>query len=208
VGGTGQYVKAIIEGWEIPGVEPRPELREALEKWAEQIGPQGLYGRLNVLDPTAAARIDPQNLRRTVRALEVILHTGVLFSSQRKKHEPKYRNLLLGLNRPRVELYERIDARIQSMFEAGFVGEVKAILDDGYSPDLPSLSAIGYRQVIAHLQGETTLEEVEIQMKRITRQFVRRQANWFKTDDPSIHWYQVRENVLAEIEKTILEFLG
>jgi tRNA dimethylallyltransferase len=207
VGGTGQYIKAVIEGWVIPEVEPNPGLRAALVKWAEQVGPQGLYDRLKVLDPTAAARIDSQNLRRTVRALEVILYTGKPFSSQRRKTGSRFRTLILGLKLPRTVLYARIDNRIQKMLEAGFVNEVRSLLALGYSPNLPAFSAIGYRQIISYIQGDISLGEAVLLMKRYTRQFVRRQANWFKLEDPEICWFQAGSETIKEIEKTIQAFL-
>jgi tRNA dimethylallyltransferase len=208
VGGTGQYVRAVTQGWRVPEAQPDPRLRAALENWAAEIGQDGLHARLAALDPAAAAGIDPRNLRRTVRALEVILSTGKLFSSQRRRMVSPYRLLLLGLQRPRPELYARIDARIQFMLAAGFVDEVRSLLKRGYSPGLPTLSAIGYREIIAYLQGKITLEEAVERMQRATRTFVRRQANWFKSSDPEIHWFDVGEGSVDELEKTIREWLG
>jgi tRNA dimethylallyltransferase len=189
VGGTGQYFRLVTQGWSVPPVSPNPRLRQALEAWAEQVGKDGLHARLAVLDPQAAASIDPRNLRRTVRALEVILTTGRRFSQQRQRGASPYRLLVLGLNRPRPELYARIDARVDAMLQAGLVDEVQRLLDRGYSPDLPTLSAIGYREMIAYLQGKLSLEEAAALIKRHTHLFVRRQANWFKPDDPEIRWF-------------------
>ena len=208
VGGTGQYIRAVIQGWDVPKVEPNPELRAALEDWAAEIGGDGLHLRLTTLDPQAAARIDRRNLRRTVRALEVILSSGRRFSEQRQSQPSRYRCLLLGLTRPRAELYQRIDARIQMMIDAGLVEEVQALLRRGYSPDLPTLSAIGYREMIAYLQGKLPLDEAVRQMQRATRIFVRRQANWFKPDDPDIHWFRAGEDTLDEMLRVIREFVG
>ena len=208
VGGTGQYLRGVIEEWEIPRVEPDPQLRKALENWAKEILPEGLHARLAVLDPEAAARIDPRNLRRTIRALEVILHTGQRFSSQKGHGAPRYDLLRLGLTRPRAELYARIDARIQAMLEAGLVGEVRRLLGQGYAPDLPSLSAIGYREIIAYLQGIITLDEAIAQIKRHTRAFVRRQANWFKPDDPAIRWFQASPGWIDKLEALIRAWLS
>jgi tRNA dimethylallyltransferase len=207
VGGTGQYVRAVTEEWEIPEAAPDLRVRQALENWAIEIGPDGLHQRLSILDPEAAERIDPRNMRRTIRALEVILLTGKLFSAQKSRGPSRYRLLQLGLTRPRPELYARVDARIEAMMEAGFLDEVQGLLDAGYSPDLPSLSAIGYRQVIEYLQGEIDLEEAVVLMKRITRQFVRRQANWFKIDDPKIQWFSAGPEVTDEMESAIQVFL-
>jgi tRNA dimethylallyltransferase len=208
VGGTGQYVRAVTEGWQIPKVRSSPPLREALEDWAAEIGPNGLHDRLAALDPKAAARIDYRNLRRTVRALEVILRTGQQFSAQRSKDIPPFRSLQVGLTRPRKELYARVDARIDAMLSNGFVDEVRELLSQGYSPDLPTLSAIGYREIVAHLEGKTSFPEAVKLIKRHTRQFVRRQANWFKEDDPSIHWFRVEPRTVGEIEQLIRSWLA
>lgn len=203
VGGTGQYVRAVVHGWKPPQVEPDPRLRAALEAWAARIGPAGLHARLARLDPDAAQSIDYRNLRRTVRALEVIFSTGRLFSSQRVSEPASYRLLQLGLTLPRPELYERIDARIEAMLEQGLVEEVQELLQDGYSPELPSFSAIGYREISAYIQGEISLEEARELMKRNTRAFVRRQANWFKLSDPQIHWFQPGPEALEAMERLI-----
>ncbi len=208
VGGTGQYIRSVIEGWRAPGVTPEPALRLALEQWAESLGPSGLHERLAILDPSAASEIDPRNLRRTVRALEVILTSGQLFSEQRRKGESAYDLLLVGLIRPRQELYARIDARIAAMFEADLVEEVKRLLGQAYAPELPSLSAIGYRQVIQFLAGEIDLEEAKLLIRRATRTYVRRQANWFKIDDPTINWFQVTGHVIDEIDQTIRTWIS
>jgi tRNA dimethylallyltransferase len=207
VGGTGQYIQAVTQGWQVPRVEPVPLLRQALEHWAAQVTPLGLHARLKVLDPMAANRIDPQNLRRTVRALEVIFSTGQPFSGQSQRSPSSYRLLQIGLKRPRPELYTRIDERIDAMLTAGLVEEVQELLAQGYSPNLPSLSAIGYREIIAYLQGKTTLSEAVTLIKRQSRVFVRRQANWFKESDPSIHWFTVHDQTLAEMEALVRQWL-
>jgi tRNA dimethylallyltransferase len=203
VGGTGQYIRAVIEGWEVPAQVPDERLRAAIEKWVEEIGVYGLHERLATLDPQAAARIDPRNLRRTVRALEVIFRTGELFSVQRQKSPSPYSLLLIGLTRPRTELYARIDERIDAMLAAGFEDEVRILLARGYTSELPTLSAIGYREMAAVLRGEISLDQAVVQIKRLTRQFVRRQANWFKESDPSIHWFRAGSGAVDEIEKLI-----
>lgn len=208
VGGTGQYIRAVIEGWQVPKAEPRPEMRQTLERWAAQITPLGLHHRLAILDPEAAARIEPRNLRRTVRALEVILSTGRRFSEQRQRSSTPYRTIILGLMRSRTELYARVDARIQAMLASGLVEEVQTLLERGYSPNLPTLSAIGYREIISYLQGNTTLEEAVAQIKRRTRIFVRRQANWFRSNDPNIVWFDVKLGIVDEMESIVQAWLG
>ena len=203
VGGTGQYIRAIVEGWSPPKVKPHPGLRSALEDWAEEITPQGLHDRLRTLDEASAEQIDARNLRRTIRALEVIFTTGQKFSGQRGQQPAPYHTFILGLTRPRDELYKRIDLRIQEMIDAGFEDEVQSLLNRGYSPDLPSLSAIGYNEMIEHLSGMLSLEEAIELMKRRTRIFVRRQANWFKLSDPNIHWYDAQPDSQDQIVKDI-----
>jgi tRNA dimethylallyltransferase len=166
-----------------------------------------LHDRLAVLDPEAAKHVEPRNVRRTIRALEVIFHTGIKFSEQQKRGIKRYRNMQLGLTRPREEIYQRIDARIEYMFSAGWIKEVKSLLDRGVNPETPSLSAIGYSEIIAYLRGELTLEKTITLIKRKTRQFVRRQANWFKVDDPEIHWFQVNPSIVNQLETKVHEFL-
>lgn len=207
VGGTGQYIRAVIEDWTIPEVRPDYRLRSVLEEWSEDIGAQGLHDRLRTLDPKAADQIDLRNTRRTIRALEVILSTGSRFSDQRKRGVSPFRTLLIGLTRPRDEIYQRVDSRINMMIESGFVEEVQGLLDNGYSADLPSFSAIGYREMIAYLQGEISFAEAMEQIKKKSRIFVRRQSNWFKPDDPAIHWFKVDQDVSLEIQSVIREWL-
>lgn len=208
VGGTGQYIRSVTEGWKIPEVKPDVKIREALQRWAHELGPVGIHERLFSIDSRAANMIQPTNLRRTVRALEVIFLTGKLFSEQKGKSGTPYQILTLGITRPRSELYQRIDDRIQQMVVAGFIEEVDTLLKKGYSPDLPPLSAIGYRQMIEVLQGKISLGEAVVQMKRLTRQFVRRQANWFKIDDSEITWFQADKDTVDGMADLISEFLN
>lgn len=208
IGGTGQYIRAVVEGWDIPEVKPDPRLRKALQNWGAELGSQGLYDRLATLDPQAAARMEPQNQRRSIRALEVIFRSGRLFSAQKQRSGTPYQTLLLGINRPRPALYARIDARIQAMLEAGLVAEVEALFEKGYSPDLSPLSAIGYRQISDYIQEKISLDEAVMLIKRQTRQFVRRQVNWFKLADPDITWFQAGPQTVDEMENTIREFMN
>lgn len=207
VGGTGQYVRAVTEGWSPPEVQPDPRLRGILEKLAGDHDIYWLHDRLRILDPLAADSIDPRNLRRTVRALEVIFTTGQPFSMQRRVAGSPYRQIAIGLKRPREELYQRVDLRIEAMFARGLLDEVQSLIEKGYSPDLPSMSAIGYREAAAVLRGEMTIEEAKTQMKRLTRIFVRRQANWFKETDPTIRWFDAGHVSIDEIENFARENL-
>jgi tRNA dimethylallyltransferase len=203
VGGTGQYIQAVIEEWEIPAQVPDFRLRDVLEAWGREIGAVELHHKLSLIDPEAAARMEPRNLRRIVRALEVMMHTGQKFSAQRKKGVSPYRLCQIGLIRPREELYRRIDERIERMVADGLLSEVEKLLQQGYSQDLPAFSAIGYREMIQVIRGDITLEEAVMLMKRYTRQFVRRQSNWFKENDPDIHWFELSQNRADEIENLL-----
>jgi tRNA dimethylallyltransferase len=202
-GGTGQYIRSLTEGWVIPSVKPIPHLREVLESWGIKIGAAELHRKLFLVDPSAAEKIDANNLRRTIRALEVILSSGELFSIQKEKLPFNLDFKIIGLIRPREELYTRVDVRIEAMFDQGLIAEVQALLDKGYSDELPTLSAIGYREVIQYLHGACSLEEAKIQMRRKTREFIRRQTNWFKPDDPKIEWFEMTPDPLERIIQSI-----
>jgi len=203
VGGTGLYIRAVLEGLDIPHVTPDPELRQQLHKEAETQGYQALHDRLRELDPVAAERIDARNVRRVVRALEVCHALGRPISSVQKATPPPYRVLRIGLTMPRDALYQRIDERIERMLSAGLVEEVHSLVQRGFSYDLPAMSGLGYRQVGMYLRGEVTLEESVRLIKRHTRRLVRQQANWFRLDDPNIAWFDASQPVLDEILQQI-----
>ena len=199
VGGTGQYIRAVTEGWNPPEVEPDERMRAELERLKEEKGIYWLHDKLKNLDSRAAENIDARNYRRTIRALEVILTTGKRFSEQRGQSESPYHLSTIGLTRPRPELYERVDRRIELMFANGFLEEVKTLLARGYSASLPTMSAIGYRECIRVIQGELNEEQAKAEIRRATRVFVRRQANWFKETDPAIKWFRVEEAMVDAI---------
>jgi tRNA dimethylallyltransferase len=203
VGGTGQYVHALLEGWEIPPAVPSPDLRIRLENRAAQEGSLILYSELEKADPDAAARIDPRNVRRVIRALEVVLSTGKPFSTQRRQGKVDFHPLVIGLNLPRPELYVRVDARIDAMMAAGWVDEVRNLLAMGYSPALPAFSALGYGQIVRHLSGELSLDECLSEIRRATRRLIRHQANWFHPDNPDIHWLTSGLDAVAQAEAII-----
>lgn len=187
VGGTGLYVRAVMDGLVIPAVAPDPELRARLEAEAAAGGPDALYRRLVVLDPEAAARIDRANVRRLVRALEVCLVTGRPVSEQQRARTPEYNTLALGLNMDRQTLYARADARIDAMLGAGLVEEVRALVASGYDWSLPSMSSLGYRELGAYLRGEATRDDAVARFKMDTHAYIRRQLSWFRPNT-RIHW--------------------
>ena len=197
-GGTGQYIRAIRQNWHIPELEADDRMRMVLEAIGETIGFDKLYENLQVLDPEAAGFIDYHNHRRTVRALEVIFKTGVRFSQIRSKDTPPFDSLIIGLEWQRIELYQRIDARIEQMLTEGFLEEVRDLVEHGYREALQKMGVIGYNELIAFLDGKINLEEALILIKRNTRKYVRRQANWFKPSDPEIHWLNAQDPAILE----------
>jgi tRNA dimethylallyltransferase len=182
VGGTGLYVRAVVDGLAIPAVPPAPELRADLEAEAAAYGSAALHTRLAALDPEAAARIGPRNTRRLIRALEVTLLTGQPFSAQQGRRPTPYRPLPLGLTMDRAALYARADARIEGMLAAGLVEETRALVERGYDWSLPAMSSLGYREIGAYLRGEIALEAAVERFKLATHAYIRRQLTWFRAD--------------------------
>lgn len=205
VGGSGQYIQSIVEGWQGPKGEPNQQLRSILEVIGSQIGKIEFHKRLSILDPIAARNIDPANLRRTIRAFEVIFTSGKKFSDQRIKVGCPYSTLTIGLIIDRKELYERADHRINIMMENGLQEEVMELLDAGYDPELPSFSAIGYREMSNFIKNEISQEEAVELMKKRTRILVRRQSAWFKDEDPGIHWFIAGDGTLKEVLILVLD---
>ena len=205
VGGTGQYVMAVVEGWGIPEVSPQPTLRSVLEAF-----PDGEAARwLLALDPQAAEQNDLRNTRRVIRALEVILVTGQLMSDLQRKTPPPYDFRLIGITRDRAELYERIDARVDSMIAAGLLAEVEAMQAAGYGRQNPSMSGLGYRQLLDYLEGHVTFEEAVDRIKFDTHRFARRQGAWFRQEDPRIRWFDLSllSDPLSDIAEVVRPWL-
>jgi tRNA dimethylallyltransferase len=186
VGGSALYIRAIVDEFEFPGTDPA--LRSRLEADLAAVGPEQLHARLSVIDPGAAAQIVPQNGRRIVRALEVVELTGRSF----KAALPPYRYVLpgvlqIGLDIDRPRLHERIAARVDAMWAAGLVAEVRRLAEEGLREGLTASRALGYRQVLAFLSGEITEQEAYAETIAATRRFARRQDSWFRRD-PRIRW--------------------
>lgn len=204
VGGTGQYVWAVLEGWQVPRVEPDPGRRRELEARPAS----ELYEELRRVDPQAAAAIHPHNRRRVVRALEVYYATGQPFSQLKKKAGASLPALVIGLTTSRADLYRRIDARFEAMLAAGWLDEVRSLLFR-YPPDLPSFSSTGYRELARHLSGDydlaTALEKIKVAGHRLARH----QYAWFRLSDPRIRWLDIREPALeARAEGLVRAFLA
>jgi tRNA dimethylallyltransferase len=198
VGGTGLYVRAVIEGLQIPAVAPNPELRAQLEERAAREGGDKLYEELQRIDPEAAAKIDPRNVRRTIRAMEVYLSTGEKFSAAGKTQPPPFAVRRLGLTLPRDELYRRVDARVDEMIARGWLDEVR-VLAAKYDRALPALSSLGYPQMGAVLRGEMTLGAAAQEIKHHTHRFIRHQYAWFRPADPRIAWFDAARVQAAAI---------
>lgn len=208
VGGTGQYVWALLEGWTIPHVVPDLAFRSGLEQEAAETGNGALHDRLRAVDPDAAKTIDPANVRRVIRALEVWHATGVPFSRLSRKETPSFESFVLGLTLPRNVLYKRIDDRVDWMLENGLVDEVKSLRAKGHDVDLSPMTGIGYREISSYLANEIDLESAITKIKYRTHQLARRQYTWFRLDDSRIHWLPADQDSLPEATKQIQHFLG
>jgi len=186
VGGTGLYIQSVVEGLSIPDVPPQLLLRQELELRAATRGSQALHDELRVLDPDGADRIDHRNVRRVIRALEVVQVTGIPFSHHLTRSPRRIPPLWIGLNPPRPQLHALAAARVGSMFDHGFVDEVRVLLQR-YEPSLPAFSAVGYREVAAYLAGAVGMDETVEAVIRSTRQYQRRQLTWFRSVS-AMHW--------------------
>jgi tRNA dimethylallyltransferase len=204
VGGSGLYVRAVLEGLSIPRVPPNHSRRTELER-ADSVQ---LYTHLRRLDPAAAAKIDPRNRRRVIRAIEVCETTGKPISAQQKREEPSYRVLRIGLTLPREDLYRRINTRVDQMIAAGLVDEVRGLIALGYSADVPAMSGLGYRQIELNLRGSISLDEAVRMLKRDTRRFVHHQYSWFRPDDTRIRWFDLSTAKYEEIREVVTDFLS
>lgn len=207
-GGTGLYIKALTRGLFV-GPAQDAEIRAALTLEASVSGLRPLYERLERVDPSATSWIHPNDRQRIIRALEVYQLTGRPMSEWQKQHgfsESPFETLKIGLYRERAELYELIDQRCDRMIENGLVDEVKDLCEKGYGLDLKPLRSVGYKQVGWFLQGQMTLEEAVLLMKRDTRRLAKRQLTWFRSDG-DIHWFHPGVE-RAKIRHRIQEFLN
>ncbi|MDQ3809691.1 MAG: tRNA (adenosine(37)-N6)-dimethylallyltransferase MiaA [Chloroflexota bacterium] len=187
VGGAGLYIRAVCDGLRLPSVAPDPFFRARMEARAAAAGWPALQAELARVDPASAAQIDPRNVRRVIRALEVQHASGVPFSAWQRRSPPPFTPVFVGLEVDRPELNGRIDARIDAWLAAGFMDEVQRLLARGYGPSLPSMSGIGYRELAAVARGELTLDQARSLIKHATRQYARRQMTWFRRDE-RIRW--------------------
>jgi tRNA dimethylallyltransferase len=201
VGGSGLYIRAVLDELEFPGTDAA--LRARLEEELAAVGPAVLHERLATLDPAAAAAVLPSNGRRIVRALEVIQLTGGPFRAQLPEPRPHYPAVVVGLDRDPVELDERVAARVDRMWAAGFVEEVAALAADGLREGPTASRALGYAQVLAQFDGELSPDEARERTVSTTRRFVRRQRSWFRRD-ATVNWFDAGRPGLVDAVTAVI----
>ncbi|MCL5961362.1 MAG: tRNA (adenosine(37)-N6)-dimethylallyltransferase MiaA [Chloroflexi bacterium] len=208
VGGTGLYVKAVVEGLSIPRVPPDPAFRERMEALAVREGAEALHRQLASVDPVAAGKIDPRNVRRVIRALEVFHVAGRPISELQRSRPPGYQMLTVGLTCERGELYSRIDRRVDQQIRRGLVEETRRLVEMGYGYELPSMSGLGYRQIGMYLRGEADWPSAIQMIKHQTHRFARQQYTWFRLGDPGIAWINREPGMVALAESLVREFVA
>lgn len=208
-GGTGQYVWALLEGWQVPRVAPDPAYRESLERRAATDALASLWHELNAADPERAAAINPHNARRIIRALEIVHALGVETTAPARSAEPPYHPLIIGLTADRATLYNRIDARFDRMMADGLLDEARNLSAMGYTLGHGPLSGVGYSQLGHYLAGAMTLADAVARAKTQTHRLVRRQYTWFKLSDQRILWLDATHELpTAEANRQVSEFLA
>lgn len=209
VGGSGLYVWSVLEDWGIPRVPPDIEFRHRLEKRAAEEGKDELFQELVQVAPDVAQRIDRNNVRRVIRALEIYKDTRLNFSSSLwHKETPSTNTFIIGLTVNRAELYRRIDLRVDEMIKLGLVTEVEKLVKMGYDFQLPAMSGIGYKQISSFLKDELTLPEAIQQIKFETHRFARHQYNWFRLKDDKIRWFDINGEVDSLIAAAVTRFIN
>ena len=203
-GGTGQYIWALLEGWQVPEVPPDPEFRAAREQQAAERGPEVLYAELRRLDPSRAAHLDYRNVRRVIRALEIAHSRQGPVPARNRTDETTGEPLVIGLTMERQKLYRRIDQRVDRMMETGFLEEVATLLAQGHEMGRGPLDSPGYRELGLHLAGQLSLDEALQRTKYRTHRLARRQYTWFKLGDPRIQWLDAgAENLEEQASATV-----
>ncbi len=206
-GGTGLYLRTLLRGLtDAPGEDPL--LRQTLRQWAEQEGPAALLTELRAVDPATADRLHPNNLVRIIRALEVYRVTGIPLSQLQAAHgfnERPFEALQFCLERPREQIYRAIEQRVDTMLADGLVAEVQQLLASGVPVDCKPMQAIGYKEVVAHLQNGLDLEQMTLLIKQNTRRFAKRQLTWFR-GEPELQWVAYPENSATILEAATMFF--
>jgi len=204
VGGTGLYIKALVQGL-FQGKTSDPSVRRTLKETAARCGIRSLYDQLRSVDPEAAKKIHPNDGYRIIRALEVYRITGNAITEFHDRHgfsDRRFDVLKLGLDMDRARLYDRIDRRVEAMVSTGLVAEVRGLLNMGYSENLKSMQSIGYRHMVDFIRGRLSWEETLRTMKRDTRRYAKRQLTWFRAD-PEFVWFEPgqKDDMVGAIEE-------
>lgn len=205
VGGSPLYLRAVVQGLRIPEVPPNPALRAELEQIFAEHGCEALFQRLQAVDPATAAVIDRQNPRRLLRALEIVLTTGHSKVDLEGSQPPPYRIFQIGLDRARPSLYARIDQRVDEMIKQGLIEETRHLLQAGYRPPLPAITSLGYREMIAYLEGALTLPDAVDKIKFETHRYVRHQYTWFRKMQ-DITWFNLEREPILSIFARVAQF--
>ncbi|MBU4541132.1 MAG: tRNA (adenosine(37)-N6)-dimethylallyltransferase MiaA [Firmicutes bacterium] len=207
IGGTGLYINSLSLPWDFQKKDSDEKIRWRLTAEAEVIGNKALYERLKSVDPVTAEIVHPNNLNRLIRALEIYELTGKPksdFDEETKKHSVPYDYIILGLDWDRETLYERINRRVDRMIEEGLIEETKMLIERGYDWNLTAMKAIGYKELKAYLEGESSLAEAVTILKRDSRHYAKRQMTWFRKDK-RIQWLKMDET--RDLETQVEECL-
>jgi len=205
VGGSGQYVWAVLEGWSIPKVTPNNWYREELEKRLLSGESEELFQELKQMNPELASRVDKRNPRRLIRAMEISKFSD--HRTARSKNPPDYSILIIGLTCPRHSLYKRIDLRVEQMISAGLESEVRELRAKNYADNSPSMSGIGYRQMISYIKGDINLVECVNQIKFESHRLARQQYNWFGLGKSEISWFDVDTDYYQSAKSLVNSFI-
>ncbi len=208
VGGSGQYIWGLLEGWEVPEIPPNVELRQELERQFREEGIEALQRRLKASGARNTDKVEILNPRRLIRAVERAVATGDAMGGASKSDDPPYDTLVIGLTAPREHLHVRVEKRVDEMFAAGWRDEVVQLIDRGVTPNLPSMSAIGYRQLTDYVGGSITWEEMRDQVLIGNHRLIGAQNNWFKARDERIMWVDITDgDPVKQVAELVNEWL-
>lgn len=210
VGGTGLYIRAVIQGFLFPEMETNHQLRAELTEMARKYGNEYLHQKLAGIDPEHARKIHPNDLRRIIRAIEIFQETGhnmTYYLEKQKYTPPRYNTLKIGLIREREELYDRINKRVDLMIKKGLVEEVKNIIKAGFNMSATALQGLGYKEIIGYLKGDYPLEEAIRILKKNTRNYAKKQITWFNREK-DLHWFNLTGKSDIKVYQEIMALIS
>ena len=207
VGGTGHYFQVVLDRLEIPPVPPQESFRREMEAFARENGYQALHDRLREIDPAAAEFVAPTNVRRVIRALEVVRVTGVPFSDLGRRRGEPVPALRIALTTERACLHRKIDERVEQQIRDGLIEEARAVLEMGFDPGLPPLAGLVYREASAVVHGRMTLDDARRRMKETTHAYAKRQYTWLRKD-PLVRWVETEPEAFEEVSSAVGEYLA